>query len=187
MGQLPDDYSISQDGTIVRKEEEPRKSSGVAVFIIILVVCISLIAIGVMVSKINDAYNYATNLESSFSYPTWHSSNHKDNSTSSKEYTLALDYKDEVRLDYKVSSEPNYDILTIKLIDPDGEEEILCKASGVSQQTVWKTIYGRAGVYRLKVQYTKDSSYRKNNDAASIEGLYVYKSQLQDVWHRLSW
>ena len=95
MGQLPDDYSISQDGTIVRKEEEPRKSGGASVLIAILVVCISLIVIGVMVSKINDAYSYACSMRSRFEYPTWRSSNHKDNSTSYKEYTLALDYLDD--------------------------------------------------------------------------------------------
>lgn len=187
MGQLPDDYSISQDGTIVRKEEEPKKSGGASVLIAILVVCISLIVIGVMVSKINDAYSYACSMRSRFEYPTWRSSNHKDNSTSYKEYTLALDYLDEVRVDYNVSSEPNYDILTITLVDPSGEEDILCTASGVSQQTVWRTIYGQGGVYKLKVQYKKDGSERRNKDAASIDGLCVYKSRLQDVWNRLSW
>lgn len=189
MGQLRDDYSISQDGTIVRdnKAEAPKGSNGAGLVISIIVVCLSLIFIGVLISKLNDALNYANSMNSSFSYPTWQSANHNNNTTSVKEYTLALDGQDVLEVNCSVSSELNYDILTITLIDPFGNEDVLCSSSGKESHTIYRTIHGAGGVYRLKAQYRKDGSYSKNGDVASIDGLYVHKNSLRDIMYRLSW
>lgn len=184
MGQLPNDYSIAQDGTIVRNAEEPQKSNGSnggMIFFIILLICGFIIFVGVVLSREKDASRYAYNMNSYFEYPTWRSYNHKDGSTSSKEYTIALDYYDELTVEYSVSSEPSYDVLTITLISPNGEEDVLCSASGVENQTVYRIIYSSGGVYKLKVQYKKDNSYSKNGDVASIVRLCVHKGRLQDI------
>lgn len=178
MGQLLNGYNIEQDGTIVR--EEPKKSNGGLVFIIILLVCVFILFVVVVLSREKEASRYAYEMDTYFEYPTWCSYNHKNASISSKEYTIALDYYDELIVEFSVSSEPNYDILKITIIDPYGNEDVLCSASGVENHTIYRTIYS-AGVYRLKVQYKKDDSYSKNSDYASIDRLCVQRRNLQQI------
>lgn len=125
-------------------------------------------------------------MNQSFSYPTWQSNNHRDNSVNTKEYTLAFDYGDELEVRYSVSSEKDYDVLTITLISPDGDETVLCRASGIESETIYKTIWS-GGVYRLKVKYKKDGSYNRNGDVASIDGLYVRKNNVIELRHKLDW
>lgn len=185
MGQLDEAYSISTDGTIIRGVQKPKSRKGlIIILIIILLGCIAFIVYGINMTQWASFYAYS--LRSNYIYSDWHSTNNNHNSVSYKEYTLALDYDDYLQFEYEVSSEANYDILTITLIYPNGYQKELCKASGSEKQRIDMTIYD-GGVYVLIAKYTKDGSKSAGKDMAAIYNLCVYKPRINLIRQYTSW
>ena len=96
----------------------------------------------------------------------WESTNHEDNSTDSKTYEFSAEEGDILFFYWYVSSEENYDKLTIKL---DGNT--IVSSSGMNGATYTTTL--TAGSHTLVVSYSKDNSYSLNNDNAGIRNIII--------------
>ena len=92
----------------------------------------------------------------------WTSTNKGRNSTTAiSEWTINLTHNAEYDLEYSVSSERNYDKLSIFL-----DETKLLEVSG--EENGNKKINLTAGTHTLKAQYSKDSSSYSGDDQAII-------------------
>ena len=96
----------------------------------------------------------------------WESSNHDDNSIDSYTYEFTAGDFDVLTFDWYVSSETNYDILTITL---DGN--VIVQSSGVDSGTYQG--FPTAGNHTLIATYTKDVSASSYNDNASIKNIRI--------------
>ena len=105
-------------------------------------------------------------MESSQGLADWESTNHEDYSIDSKTYEFSAEEGDIMSFDWYVSSEDNYDILTITL---DGNT--IVSSSGVNGETYTTPL--TAGSHTLIVTYSKDSSYSANNDNAGIRNIKI--------------
>ena len=196
MQQNNNNFSIKDDGTIIRddeyKENGGSKNTGWIVFLV-FVFLISLILLGDKINQtrelkeeiyqksltINQMRSDVKRLTSHFYYGSWESSNNQSNSRSTKVFNLALDYGDVLDIYYQVSSEESYDIMTITLFSPNGSSEILCKESGQITNNI-KTTVNLSGVYLLQCEYKKDGSINKYNDMVKI-GVTVEKSIIKKL------
>ena len=96
-------------------------------------------------------------------YDAWTSTNKGNGGTTSQtSYTLNVEAGQILKFDWSVSSESNYDWLTITL---DGTE--IVKKSGVQSGSYEKT-FTTAGTHTLVVKYTKDGSVNNGNDEGKI-------------------
>lgn len=94
-----------------------------------------------------------TTVASAVTYTDWKSTNKTDGSTSSKTYTIQAESGSLLSFNWEVSSEYNYDKLTVtingvEVLNKSGEE------SGSYQYT-----FNTSGTQTIVVKYTKDSSY----------------------------
>lgn len=97
---------------------------------------------------------------------SWTSDNHEDNSVSSQSWEINCPGGDmELSFDYLVSSEGNYDWLTITL---DGNE--LVRVSG-SVEDHFSTNGISAGRHTLTASYSKDGSNSSGNDLGMISNI----------------
>ena len=85
-------------------------------------------------------------------FDSWISTNKNNSTTSQKSYTLKVEAGNILKFDWSVSSEKNYDWLTIML---DGTEII--KKSGTLSGSYEKT-FTTTGTHTLIVKYIKDNS-----------------------------
>lgn len=95
---------------------------------------------------------------------TWTSGNYtKDNTSSISTWTIeVLEEVENYTFKYTVSSESNYDKLSIVL-----DDVTICSAvSGEKSQTVTKTL--TKGIHTISATYSKDSSTSKYNDCATL-------------------
>ena len=96
-------------------------------------------------------------------YDAWTSTNKgSGGTTSQKSYTLNVAAGNILKFDWSVSSESNYDWLTITL---DGTE--IVRKSGTLSGSYEKT-FDTAGTHTLVVKYTKDSSSNYGDDEGEI-------------------
>lgn len=99
----------------------------------------------------------------------WASNNSKiNNSSASSQWKIICKYACKVTIDWTVSSEQNYDKLTISIVNPNGVSETLVNSvSGVQSNTIIKDI--TIGEWTLAATYTKDNSNSSNLDKATIK------------------
>ncbi len=95
-------------------------------------------------------------------FNAWTSTNKSHSTTSQKSYTLNVEADNILKFDWSVSSEKNYDWLTITL---DGTE--IVKKSGTLSGSYEKT-FTTAGTHTLIVKYTKDNVQSSGNDEGEI-------------------
>ena len=95
-------------------------------------------------------------------FNAWTSTNKSHSTTSQKSYTLNVEADNILKFDWSVSSEKNYDWLTITL---DGTE--IVKKSGILSGSYEKT-FTTAGTHTLIVKYTKDNVQSSGNDEGEI-------------------
>lgn len=88
-----------------------------------------------------------------------------NSSTSSTSLTVVLSAAGTVRFDYGVSSETNYDKLTISL----GDETIVNGISGENTGSFERQL--EAGTYTLTFSYAKDSTSKSGSDLGWVSGL----------------
>lgn len=126
-----------------------------------------------------------TNKDSTFY--NWDSSNHDADSKSYNDYRFTASEGYVLLFDYYVSSEYNYDNLTIELSGDSIEPKILVKKSGDYNSSIFY-VFDKGGTYNLHVEYTKDSSYDKNRDCAGISNicLYGHEKEIIDEIHSLT-
>ena len=108
----------------------------------------------------------------------WTSTNTAHSSNSSKTYTLDVKYGMVLTFDWKVSSESNYDWLTVTI---DGTE-ILKKSGELSGN--YQHTFTSDGTHTLVVKYTKDSSQSKGDDMGKIYNIVV-QSLVEDDYELL--
>ena len=75
--------------------------------------------------------------------------------------------------DYGVSSEPNYDKLTITLASSSSTETLVSGISGTATGTISGKTLTEGVTYTLSLSYTKDSSVDKNDDIGYIDNLRI--------------
>lgn len=130
-----------------------------------------------------DISNMTNNLSKDLSFSNWHSSNHDESSKSHRIYSFTVSKGDKLSFNYYVSSEPNYDYLTITLSGDSISSNELVKISGNSYNShVFE--FEKGGKYKLRVEYSKDSSVDKNNDNAGISNICInrnYKNILENI------
>lgn len=96
------------------------------------------------------------------SLDNWISTNKEGGSTSQRAYELDAKAGDVLSFDWSVSSESNYDWLTITLNDTE-----IVKQSG-EQSGTYETTFETAGTYTLVAKYSKDGSNSSGNDNGKI-------------------
>ena len=105
---------------------------------------------------------------SAATYSDWTSTNKGQNSsTSSNTYTIAANAGDVLTFDWLVSSESNYDWLTVTL---NGSEII--KKSGEASNSYQYT-FTSSGTYTMVVKYTKDGSVNGGSDYAKVYNIVL--------------
>lgn len=120
-------------------------------------------------NKLPDGYVLVETLED------WTSDNYGQQSTASdKTWTINSMGDDMLIFDYSVSSEEDFDWLTINIVSPSGVETQLVRASGSRGSSVMCPL-SEVGVYVLKASYIKDGS----NDYGSDEGKVTSVRHLQ--------
>lgn len=119
--------------------------------------------------------NVIDNVPRDTTFGSWTSSNKDNNSESSKCYRFYALPGDMLKFKYFVSSEKNFDFLTIVLTSNITADEILVKESGVVKNSRSKT-FQTAGEYSLLIQYKKDASYSYHNDNGGIQTFHLYRN-----------
>ena len=119
---------------------------------------------------------------SGITFDAWTSTNKSDGSTSQTTYTLKVEAGSVFKFYWSVSSENNYDWLTITL---DGKE--IVRYSGILSGT-YETIFNTAGTHTLVVKYTKDVSVNKGDDEAKIYNIILSDASgnVNDVVYRVT-
>ena len=120
-------------------------------------------------------------------YRNWSSTNHGHHTISETSYYISAKSGDELSFNYTVSSEYNYDFLTITLKGGSGNTTFsrkeLIKVSGESNKSYSYKFYN-SGNYILDIKYSKDYSINKFNDNASISNIILrrnYKNILDSI------
>ena len=116
-------------------------------------------------------------------YAAWTSTNKGNGGTTSQtSYTLNVEAGQILKFDWSVSSESNYDWLTITL---DGTE--ILKKSGTYSGSYEKT-FTTAGTYTLVVKYTKDGSADRGDDEGKIYNiaLGIAKDETDSLVYRVA-
>ena len=114
-------------------------------------------------------------------FPSWTSTNyHSPNSISSREYYFYANNGDMIHIPFFVSSESGYDFLTITVYFNGQSEQILRKSGSHSNMYVEYSCSNN-GVYRLVVQYSKDSSGDYGNDHAGVNQFYIYRPYVNRI------
>ncbi|MBR4968004.1 MAG: leucine-rich repeat domain-containing protein [Bacteroidaceae bacterium] len=116
-------------------------------------------------------------------YAAWTSTNKGNGGTTSQtSYTLNVEAGQILKFDWSVSSESNYDWLTITL---DGTE--ILKKSGTYSGSYEKT-FTTAGTYTLVVKYTKDGSADRGDDEGKIYNiaLSIAKDETDSLVYRVA-
>ena len=96
-------------------------------------------------------------------------------STSKMEYSITTEVGDILEFDWYVSSESNYDKLTITI---DGKQ-ILQKSGSYSGH--YSEEFNVSGTHSLVVEYKKDGSQDKGDDIGRIQNIALYGSDTQEV------
>ncbi len=96
---------------------------------------------------------------------SWVSTNHEDNSSSKKSWELICTKGDTLSFNYAVSSEENFDKLTVMLND-----SVLLQVSGEKSDTFTHKIQ-KDGRNILTAIYSKDGSGNSGNDCGSITNI----------------
>lgn len=132
--------------------------------------------------KLHDIHYELNNNVSAFTYfDAWRSTNyHQNTSTSTKNYSFYAHNGDELRIPYYVSSEYNYDFLTISLKRKGYSPTQLVRVSGSQSDTYTYRFY-TTDSYELIVSYSKDDSGHGNNDNAGVTGMYLYRSMVDKL------
>ena len=104
---------------------------------------------------------------SAATYDDWTSTNKTAGSTSSNTYTIEATAGENLSFNYEVSSESNFDWLTVTL---NGEE--LLKISG-ERLGFYQYNFTADGTYTLEATYTKDSSVDYGDDCGKIYNINV--------------
>ena len=115
---------------------------------------------------------YTQDQEPTATYEGWTSTNTEDNSASSYTYNINVEAGDVLNIGYSVSSEANYDWLTITV---DGEQQV--RVSGEVSDCYQKT-FGTAKTVTIDVKYSKDGSVSNGNDQGVIRFLTLNGSNL---------
>lgn len=119
--------------------------------------------------------NMTSDLSDDSSFSNWHSSNHDKSSESHRDYSFTVSKGDKLLFNYYVSSEPNYDYLTITLSGDSISSKELVNESGVLHNScVFE--FEKGGKYNLQVKYSKDSSVDKNNDNAGVSNICIHRN-----------
>lgn len=128
-----------------------------------------------------------SNLSDDITFSNWHSSNHDNNSESHYNFNFTALKGDKLSFNYYVSSEPNYDYLTITLSGDSISSKELVKISGDSHNSR-VFVFEKGGSYNLQVKYSKDSSIDKNNDNAGVSNISLHRNykNLLDNIHSIS-
>lgn len=132
-------------------------------------------------------FNMTSNISDDSSFSNWHSSNHEKSSESHNTYSFTASKGDKLSFNYYVSSEQNFDCLTITLSGDSISSKELVKISGVSNASR-VFVFKKDGKYDLQVKYSKDSSIDKHNDNAGVSNICLYrnhKSILENI-HSIS-
>lgn len=134
-----------------------------------------------------DIFKMTNNLSDDSSFSNWHSSNHEKSSESYNNYYFTASKGDKLSFNYYVSSEANYDYLTITLSGDSIYTNELVKISGDSQSSR-VFVFEKGGGYNLRVKYSKDSSVDKNNDNAGVSNISLHRNykNLLDNIHSIS-
>ena len=119
-------------------------------------------------------------------FGSWTSRNKENNTESSKRYRFYASSGDVLDFKYFVSSEQNYDFLTITLTSDVAANEELVKESGIVKNSCTKT-FQKAGEYSLLVKYKKDGSYSYHDDNGGIQTFHLYRnSQIEALADSIS-
>ena len=114
-------------------------------------------------------------------FDAWTSTNKSNSTTSQTSYTFYVEAGNILKFDWLVSSESNYDWLTITL---DGTE--IVKKSGTLSGSYEKT-FDTAGSHTLVVKYTKDSSQSSGNDEGKIYNITLSGvGSVNDIVYRVT-
>ena len=105
---------------------------------------------------------------------TWVSDNHADNSVGEKIFPFTVEAGCVLSFCWQVSSEGNYDWLTITL---DGEQ--IVRSSG-SENGVFSRTFESAGEHQLTFSYSKDGSQSQGDDAATVTMLRLSKGSFNE-------
>lgn len=126
------------------------------------------------ISKLNAIIDYlmSKNMpDATDNYEDWTSTNHDNNSTSTKLYFFNCTSGDVISFDWSVSSEARYDILKVMV----GDTQILTESgenSGHKDYTVTTS-----GLVTMTVEYTKDGSTSHGEDCATVSNVKLTKAQ----------
>lgn len=128
-----------------------------------------------------------SDLSDDSSFNNWHSSNHEKSSESHNNYSFTASKGDKLSFNYYVSSEANYDYLTITLSGDSISTNELVKVSGDSHNSR-VFVFKKGGGYNLQVKYSKDSSVDENNDNAGVSNISLHRNykNLLDNIHSIS-
>ena len=127
--------------------------------------------------------NMTSDFPVDLSFSDWESYNHSNNSESSENYRFTASKGDKLSFDYYVSSEYNFDFLTITLSGDSITSKKLVKKSGVSEDS-YVFEFEKGGEYKLQAKYSKDHSYNRNNDLARVTNICIhrnYKNILENI------
>lgn len=125
--------------------------------------------------KIAQICDMTSTLSDDLSFSDWHSTNHTEFSESQNNYTFTALKGDKLSFEYYVSSEENYDYLTIKLSGDSIYTKELVKISGDSLNS-YSFVFEKNGKYNLQVKYSKDGTINKNKDNAGISNINLYSN-----------
>ena len=114
------------------------------------------------------------------SFDDWTSANTEDDSYKSQIYDITVEAGDLLKFDWSVSSETNYDWLTIYL---DGVQ--IVESSGEKSGS-YEEIFETAGTYELLVIYEKDHSDKDGDDQGKIYNIVILEEAIQEITYRVT-
>lgn len=110
-------------------------------------------------------------------FPIWNSTNKEDRSDSKKDIIINAKMGDVFSFYYDVSSEDSFDWLTVYAFIPEEKDSIvLVRKSGIKSGE-YKYLIEKNGDYKFTFKYSKDGSFSRNKDMASIRGIIWVKDK----------
>ena len=125
--------------------------------------------------KLDTIADLTSDLPGDAIFDNWHSTNHENNSESYNEYSFHASKGDILSFKYYVSSEQNWDKLTVSLKWENSSPIELVRKSGEYHDS-FVFVFDKDGEYNLEVKYSKDGSFNRNNDDAGVSDIHLYRS-----------
>lgn len=189
-----DSYYCEFCGTRIKEVEQdtdkkaiPKNKNKWPLFLCIFLLIVLSSFLGWLIYRDFNICNDILSLTDHYSLGGWTSTNHRNNSYSSKEYEIRLDSEDELVINYSISSEENQDHLIIEVQGPKNglkcKNDTICKVSGYKLNVTCYHTIDTPGIYTLKMTYKKDGSVNHYDDKATIKDIQIRRNHILWLKH----